>query len=201
MARVTSFSARLRLSLRETLLDAAAELLAIRGFAGLRMADVAAAAGVSRQTVYNEFGGKPALVDSVVLRTLSEFLDGTDRRMKDADDVLSGVHACVVYTVEHARENRLVASAIGATPDGDAEDLLPFLTIRGEPVLRPSVDQLTSNLLDRIPTLPRDAAGMLAETVVRLSISHLLLRTSSASAAADAVCAVLAPAIEHYSSG
>ena len=36
---------------REALLDAAASLLVERGYRGLRMRDVAAAAGVSRQTV------------------------------------------------------------------------------------------------------------------------------------------------------
>jgi AcrR family transcriptional regulator len=201
MTGITPFSERLRLSLRETLLDAAAELLAEHGFAGLRMADVAAAAGVSRQTVYNEFGSKPALVDSVALRTVSEFLEGADRRLKEAENVLAGVHASVVYTIEHARENRLVASIIGAVSPGtgnEAEDLLPLLTTRGEPVVRASVEQLVGNILARLPDLAADTAEMLAETVVRLSISHLLLPTGTPHQAADAVCAVLAPALRHY---
>ncbi|MGO4752750.1 TetR family transcriptional regulator, partial [Streptomyces sp. 2MCAF27] len=41
---------------RESLLDAAFTALADRPWAVVRMVDVAVAAGVSRQTLYNEFG-------------------------------------------------------------------------------------------------------------------------------------------------
>jgi len=196
VTEATRFSARVRRSLREALLDAAANLLAEHGFAGLRMADVAEAAGVSRQTVYNEFGGKQALAQSVALRTLAEFLDGVDQRMKRADDALSGLHASIVYTIEHASGNRLLASIIGSD---QADDLLPLLTTRGEPVLRPSVDQLAANLRARAPWLAPAAAGLVAETAVRLAISHLLLPTGDARHAADAVCAVLAPSVVEHS--
>jgi AcrR family transcriptional regulator len=110
---VTSFTDRTKASLREALLDAAADLLPDRGHAGLRMADVAARAGVSRQTVYNEFGNKAALTQAVALRTASEFLDGIRQRFETADGLLAGIHHAVVYTIEHARENRLVAAALG----------------------------------------------------------------------------------------
>jgi AcrR family transcriptional regulator len=197
MTEITPFSARVRLSLRETLLMAAADLLAEHGFSGLRMADVAALAGVSRQTVYNEFGGKSALVDAVALRTVSEFIEGSDRVWQAAPDVRTGVRDTVEYTIVHGRENRLVASVIGSA---EAEDLLPLLTTRGEPVLRPAIEQSTRYLLDRVPALPQPVAQLLAETIIRLSVSHLLLPTGDARRAADGVCAVLMPAIEHYSS-
>src|SRR5215472_12435867 len=96
------------------------------------MADVAAAAGVSRQTVYNEFGNKTALVQAVALRTTAEFLEGIHRRFEAAPDLLSGIHRAVVYTIEHGRENTLVAAALGTQV---GEDLLPLLTTRAEPVL------------------------------------------------------------------
>ncbi|MFF5785117.1 TetR family transcriptional regulator, partial [Streptomyces sp. NPDC012693] len=43
---------------REALLDAALAALAHRPWSVVRMADLAAAARVSRQTLYNEFGSK-----------------------------------------------------------------------------------------------------------------------------------------------
>lgn len=46
---------------RESLLDAAYTALARRSWSTVRMVDVAAAAGVSRQTLYNEFGSKEGL--------------------------------------------------------------------------------------------------------------------------------------------
>ncbi|OXM65064.1 TetR/AcrR family transcriptional regulator [Amycolatopsis vastitatis] len=192
---MTSFTDRTKASLREALLDAAADLLPDRGHAGLRMADVAARAGVSRQTVYNEFGNKAALTQAVALRTASEFLDGIRQRFQTADGLLAGIHHAVVYTIEHARENRLVAAALGTEA---AEDLLPLLTTKGEPILSAATDLAAEQYLEFEPRLPAEAAALLAETVVRLSLSHLVLPTHSAAEAADAVTAVMEPAIRQF---
>ena len=192
---MTSFTDRTKASLREALLDAAADLLPEGGYAGLRMADVAARAGVSRQTVYNEFGTKAALTQAVALRTASEFLDGIRQRFETADGLLAGIHHAVVYTIEHARENRLVAAALGTEA---GEDLLPLLTSRGEPILTAAADLAAEQYRECEPGLSPEAAALLAETVVRLSLSHLVLPTHSATEAADAVTAVLEPAIRRF---
>lgn len=192
---MTSFTERTKASLREALLDAAADLLPDRGHAGLRMADVAAKAGVSRQTVYNEFGNKAALTQAVALRTASEFLDGIRQRFETADGLLAGIHHAVVYTIEHARENRLVAAALGTEA---GEDLLPLLTTKGEPILTAAADLAAEQYREFEPGLSAGDAALLAETVVRLSLSHLVLSTHSAAEAADAVTAVMAPAIRRF---
>ncbi|MFI5584254.1 TetR/AcrR family transcriptional regulator [Amycolatopsis sp. NPDC051758] len=192
---MTSFTDRTKASLREALLDAAADLLPDRGHAALRMADVAARAGVSRQTVYNEFGNKAALTQAVALRTASEFLDGIRQRFETADGLLAGIHHAVVYTIEHARENRLVAAALGTEA---GEDLLPLLTTKGEPILTAAADLAAEQYQELEPGLSAESAALLAETVVRLSLSHLVLPTHSATEAADAVTAVLAPAIRQF---
>jgi AcrR family transcriptional regulator len=192
---VTSFTDRTKASLREALLDAAADLLPDGGHAGLRMADVAARAGVSRQTVYNEFGNKAALTQAVALRTASEFLDGIRQRFETADGLLAGIHHAVVYTIEHARENRLVAAALGTEA---GEDLLPLLTTRGEPILTAAAELAAEQYREFEPGLSAESAALLAETVVRLSLSHLVLPTHSATEAADSVTAVLAPAIRQF---
>jgi len=187
-----TFAERTRASLRETLLEAATGLLATRGHAGLRMADVAAAAGVSRQTVYNEFGNKTALVQAVALRTTAEFLEGIRSRFESAADLLAGIHRAVVYTIEHGRENKLVASALGTRV---GEDLLPLLTTRGEPVLSAATELATQHYREFLPALDEPTARLLAETVTRLTLSHLVLPTHSATEAADQVCAAISPAI------
>ncbi|MFE0023048.1 TetR family transcriptional regulator [Amycolatopsis sp. NPDC059021] len=192
---MTSFTDRVKASLREALLEAATELLAERGYAGLRMADVAARSGVSRQTVYNEFGNKAALVQAVALRTASEFLDGIRQRVEVAEDLLTAIHRAVVYTIEHARENRLVAAALGTEA---GEDLLPLLTTKGEPILTAAAELAAGQYLEFEPELSPASAALLAETVVRLSLSHLTLSTHSAAEAADAVVAVLEPAIARF---
>ncbi|MBB4688001.1 TetR family transcriptional regulator [Amycolatopsis jiangsuensis] len=192
---MTSFTERTKASLREALLDAAAELLPDHGHRALRMADVAARAGVSRQTVYNEFGNKAALTQAVALRTAAEFLDGIRCRFEAAGSLTAGMHSAVVYTIEHARENRLVAAALGTEA---GEDLLPLLTTRGEPILAAAADLAARQYLEHEPRLSAEAAALLAETAARLSLSHLVLPTHSATDAADAVVAVLTPAIDQF---
>lgn len=195
MTANTPFVERTKTSLREELLDAATELLIRHGYSGLRMVDVATAVGVSRQTVYNEFGGKPALTEAVALRTLVEFQDGITRIHREAPDALAAIRGSVAYTVRHARENRLVAAIIG-TPE--AEDLLPLLTTKGAPVLHASIEHVRGELRTRAPALPAEQAALLAETVVRLAISYLLLPEGDPEHAADSVCAVVAPALRQY---
>jgi len=192
VGEVTSFTERTKASLREALLDAATDLLPERGYAALRMADVAARAGVSRQTVYNEFGNKAALAQAVTLRTTSEFLEGIRQRLEDAETLVIAIHRAVVYTIEHARENRLVAAALGTEA---GEDLLPLLTTKGEPILTAAVELAAEQYREYEPDLSSSAAALLAETVVRLSLSHLVMPTHTADEAAAAVVAVLAPAI------
>ncbi|MFF0741485.1 TetR/AcrR family transcriptional regulator [Streptomyces sp. NPDC004111] len=64
---------------REALLDAAYTSLAVRPWSAVRMVDVAAAAGVSRQTLYNEFGSKDGLARALVRREADGFFAGVDR--------------------------------------------------------------------------------------------------------------------------
>lgn len=203
VGEITSFSERAKASLREALLDAATELLPERGYAALRMADVATRAGVSRQTVYNEFGNKAALVQAVVLRTTSEFLEGIRHRVKHSENLLAGIHQAVVYTIEHARQNRLAAAALGTrTPGTEAvEDLLPLLTTKGEPILTAATELAAEQYREFEPALSAASATLLAETVVRLSLSHLVMPSHTADEAAAAVVAVLAPAIRSLTTG
>ncbi|MEU3727138.1 TetR/AcrR family transcriptional regulator, partial [Streptomyces sp. NPDC031705] len=63
---------------RESLLRAAEAALAARPWPAVRMVEVAAAAGVSRQTLYNEFGGKAGLGRALVRRAADWYLDGVD---------------------------------------------------------------------------------------------------------------------------
>ncbi|MBP2475021.1 AcrR family transcriptional regulator [Crossiella equi] len=184
MAQITPFSARVKATLRETLLDAAANLLADRGFSGLRMADVATAAGVSRQTVYNEFGGKEALVEAVTLRLTEAFLAETARHLDTAPCLLDGIAAAVRYIQGLATANRLFSAMLTGT---DAQDLLPFVTTKGQPMLASATELVCHHLRTRLPALPAGLATAYAEISVRLTVSHLLLPSAEPDSAAAAV--------------
>lgn len=59
---------------RETLLEAAHAAVSTRPWAGVRMVELAASAGVSRQTLYNEFGNKEGLGSALVTHRVENFL-------------------------------------------------------------------------------------------------------------------------------
>ncbi len=69
------------------------------------MEDVGAAAGVSRQTVYNEFGDKLGLARAVLLRHTERFLDGIDETLSQHDDLGTAVAAAVSYTLREAADD------------------------------------------------------------------------------------------------
>ena len=58
--------------LRNSLLDGLRGLLLERDWSAVRMSDVAAAAGVSRQTVYNEFGTRYGLAQAYAQRLAAQ---------------------------------------------------------------------------------------------------------------------------------
>lgn len=189
MDRGTPFSLRVRQSLREELLDAATELLTDRGFQGLRMADVGTAVGVSRQTVYNEFGNKESLVQAVALRRTAEFLEGVDERLARTDDPVHGARSATLFTLRRGAEDRLVASVLTGR---DAADLLPFLTIKAQPLLGSATEVVRRHLMRCVPGLDARAADLFAESVVRLVLSHLLMPTAEPREAAESVAGVVA---------
>ncbi|MCM2388075.1 TetR/AcrR family transcriptional regulator [Streptomyces albipurpureus] len=64
---------------RESLLSAARSALAEQPWSGVRMVDVAATAGLSRQTLYNEFGSKDGLARALVRQEADAYLRAVDR--------------------------------------------------------------------------------------------------------------------------
>lgn len=98
---------------RESLLDAAYTALANRAWAAVRMVDVAAAAGVSRQTLYNEFGSKEGLARALVRRETDNYLAGVARALARGGapaagtrgDAAARVVAAAAWTLRTARAN------------------------------------------------------------------------------------------------
>lgn len=97
---------------RESLLDAAYTALARRPWSAVRMVDVAAAAGVSRQTLYNEFGSKDGLARALVRREADGYLAGVDRALTGHSDPRDRLTATAEWTTASARENTLVRAML-----------------------------------------------------------------------------------------
>ncbi|WP_280880789.1 TetR/AcrR family transcriptional regulator [Streptomyces pseudovenezuelae] len=114
---------------RESLLDAAYTALARRPWSTVRMVDVAAAAGVSRQTLYNEFGSKEGLARALVRREADGYLAGVERALATHADARDRLTATAEWTVSMARENALVRAML----TGCWSERLPSPTLSAVP--------------------------------------------------------------------
>lgn len=114
---------------RESLLDAAYTALARRPWSTVRMVDVAAAAGVSRQTLYNEFGSKEGLARALVRREADGYLAGVERALATHSDARDRLTATAEWTAATARDNALVRALL----TGCWSERLPSPTLSAVP--------------------------------------------------------------------
>lgn len=157
---------------RDALLDAARDAVLTTGWTRTRMADVAAAAGLSRQTLYAEFGNKDGLAQALALREAARFVDGSEAVLTGHEGTpAEAVAATTEWTLRVARTDPLVkAVLVDEGPDG----LLPYLTTRAEALFAAVTARNVAYLSQHWPHLPADDIAFVADTLVRLTVSHLV---------------------------
>ncbi|MFH7338348.1 TetR family transcriptional regulator [Streptomyces sp. KHY 26] len=145
---------------RESLLDAAYTALACRPWSAVRMVEVAAAAGVSRQTLYNEFGSKDGLARALVRREADGYLAGVERALAGAGGTWERLTAAAEWTAAAARDNALVRALLTgcwterlpAPPRGRAPTASPVPAQRRAEAPLPSPPDLVRMVRDRAVT-------------------------------------------------
>jgi AcrR family transcriptional regulator len=179
---------------REALLDAAYDVVVAGGWETARMLDVAATAGVSRQTLYNEFGSKDALAEALAMREAERFIDGNEAFLHAShfERPVDAVAAVTASTLRQAADNPLLK----ATLTNDAGGLLPFLTSRGEPVVVAARASMERYFHENWPHLPDADVVLAAEALARLTISYLVLPSDAVDASADVIAAQLAHVVD-----
>jgi AcrR family transcriptional regulator len=166
-------------------LDAAYTALTRRAWAAVRMVDVAVVAGVSRQTLYNEFGSKEGLARALVRREADAYLAGVERALKAHSDARERLVATAEWTTSVARSNALVRALL----TGCWSERLPAPTLTAVPSSSavpaqrradgplPSPAELVALVRDRaVASLSASKTDMAelarsCELVVRLSLS------------------------------
>jgi AcrR family transcriptional regulator len=190
----TPYPVAARELLRNTLLDAACEQLQSRRWADVTMADIALAAGVSRQTLYKEFGSRDEFAQVLVMREADRFLMAVqDAVAANLDDPAGALGAAFDVFLHAAAENPLVRTIVHG--DG-AEELLALFTTHGQPLLERATERLTTVLLSSWPLVAREHVQLLSECLVRLAISYAALPTSPASMTATSIATLLGPYVE-----
>ncbi|MCB5170159.1 TetR/AcrR family transcriptional regulator [Streptomyces bambusae] len=154
---------------RESLIEAAQVALTGRPWPAVRMVDVAAAAGVSRQTLYNEFGGKDGLARALVRREADWYLAGVDRALGAPAGPGERLLAVAEWTVRAARAHPLLRALL----TGCWEEGLPA---RRRPESVPGPADLARTVSDRAAAALAggEAGARRCELAVRVALSYVV---------------------------
>jgi AcrR family transcriptional regulator len=161
---------------RTRILDAALAVIGRKGLARLSLEDVAAEAGVSRQTVYRHVGGRDGLITATILREEEAFLDslravaGLEAAAERGTTLRSTLTAAIHLALEDARRHPL----LGRLLDTEPAALLPFLIDGRGPVLSAARMVVVDLLGAWVPQLPRRQLDLVAEACTRLIVSYAI---------------------------
>lgn len=144
----------------DRILDAAHDLVVARGWAKVTMTELAAAAGVSRQSVYNDFGTREGVATALVRREVETFLAEVDAQLQQHTDPRTAMVAAASAVFDMAEENPLVRAVLA----GDDSSLLPLLS--SDAVIATAVAHVRAGLAG--------ADEVAADAIVRLVISHVV---------------------------
>ncbi|MFG3714111.1 TetR family transcriptional regulator [Micromonospora sp. NPDC047730] len=160
---------------RDAIVDAARALTVASGWDAVRMGAVARAAGVSRQTVYNEFGSKAGLAEALARREVDRFVGDVRALLRaHGDDVRAAAHATISHTLTQAAGDPLIKAVLTST-GGGSDELLPYLTTRSDLVLTEATEALLEWADGVLPGADRAAVAFATDSVIRLVISHIVL--------------------------
>jgi AcrR family transcriptional regulator len=180
--------------LRQTLFGAARDQLGQRPWSEITMSDIAAAAGVSRQTLYNEFGNRREFGLAFVISEGQRFLDEVEEAVgQHRDDPRAAVGAALELFLRTAGEDPLIRILLS---DDGTGGMLPFVTTQGVPVVQWATQRLAAVIEEGWPRASMTDVRLLSEALVRLAISYVTTPNESPDATAAAVAELLGPFID-----
>ncbi|HEY5976735.1 MAG TPA: TetR family transcriptional regulator [Solirubrobacterales bacterium] len=180
--------------LRETLFGAMRDELERRTWSEITMSDVAGAAGVSRQTLYKEFGSREEFAQAFVIDVGDRFLDEVDAAVRrHLDDPRAAIGAALETFLRTAGEDSVVRVLLR---DDGTGGMLPFVTTQGMPVVVFATAKLFETISEGWPEAPPEKAQLLAEALVRLAISYVTAPASTPDETARKAGELLGPFID-----
>ncbi|TCK22495.1 TetR family transcriptional regulator [Pseudonocardia endophytica] len=174
---------RAREDLRAEALDVAEQMVVSDGPRALSMRELATRTGVSRQTLYSEFGDRAGVASALVLRATDGFLSRMEAALVGADDLYAAWSATVGAALSEAGENPLVKALL----TGEAE----LFGADSGPMVDAAVERAVVNLARHWPDLDPADVALAAETATRLTVSHVVLPRHPPDVVAEQVATVV----------
>jgi AcrR family transcriptional regulator len=190
----TPYRVAARQLLRDSLFDAARRLLVDRSWAQITMAEVAQESGVSRQTLYKEFGSRDEFAQQFVIREGARYLEVVEQAiLSNLDDPRAAVAAGLEVFLTAASEDALMRMLL---EDDGTGGMLPLITTQSRPVLEWASERLRQVMRAGWPGVSEEDTELLADSFVRLAISYVTMPRLSPAETAAAAAALLGPYVE-----
>ena len=189
-----------RTLLRDSVLDAMRDLLLTRDWSAITLSNVASAAGISRQTIYNEFGSRQGLAQGYALRLADRLVD-TVHAALDAN--VGDIHEALLqgfrrFFAESAADPLVISLLTGVAKP----DLLQLITTDSAPIITRASQRLVSAFNQTWVVISDADAGVISRAIVRLCLSYVSMPPESdladgADVAAD-LARLMAPFVERH---
>ncbi|PXX05692.1 TetR family transcriptional regulator [Mycolicibacterium moriokaense] len=185
-----------RVLLRDSILDGMREMLVSRDWSSITLSDVAKAAGISRQTIYNEFGSRQGLAQGYALRL-------ADRLVDQIEDAIGGntgdIYAAFLqgfrdFFAESAADPLVISLLTGTTKP----DLLQLITTDSAPIITRCSERLTETFMHSWVRTSQEDAGVLARAIVRLAMSYVSMPPEANHDVARDLARLMTPFAERY---
>ncbi|MBI2700564.1 MAG: TetR/AcrR family transcriptional regulator [Mycobacterium sp.] len=177
--------------MREGVLDAMQRLLVERKWSTITMADVAKEAGISRGTLYNEFGTRRGLARSYALRLTDSIITGMESAVEThPGDGYGTLRSAFSEFFARADSDPLVCAL--RTEDAP-NDLLRMITVESQFIVDYAAEHLAAIFERSWVRANAIDANVLGQTIARAALSFLALPPIGADDAAKTIAHVLAP--------
>ncbi|MGH3532110.1 MAG: TetR family transcriptional regulator AlkX [Mycobacterium sp.] len=191
-----SYAEASRVLLRDSVLDAMRDLLQTRDWSAITLADVAQAAGISRQTIYNEFGSRQGLAQGYALRLADQLVDVIHAAI---DNNVGDIYAAFLegfrlFFTESAADPLVISLLTGVAKP----DLLQIITTDSGPIITHCSQRLTSTFMESWVRASEADAGILARAIVRLAMSYVSMPPEADHDVAADLARLFTPAAERY---
>lgn len=183
-----------RTLLRTSVLDAMRELLIERDWAKITLGDVATRAGVSRQTLYNEFGSRTGLAQAYALRLADQLVDHVGTAIEDnVGDARAAFREGLANFILDSAADPLVQSLVV----GEAKlDLLRLITLDAGPLIEHAARRLGAAFENSWVGASAAEADVLAHALVRIAISYIPTPAAVHRDAPEELSRLLSPYVE-----
>jgi AcrR family transcriptional regulator len=185
-----------RVLLRDSILDGMRDMLLTRDWSAITLSDVARAAGISRQTIYNEFGSRQGLAEGYALRLADRLVDAVDLAITGN---VGNVYAAFLegfrsFFMQSASDPLVISLLTGSAKP----DLLQIITTDSAPIITRCSERLTATFMHSWVRCSEEDAGVLARAIVRLAMSYVSMPPEADHDVARDLARLMTPFAERY---